>query len=170
MAVDPPVYELFRRAERSALHLELRDVYQPKNPDWQEWRSGRRFDPAVRWRGFHELIQQTTARGVRVRRARIVSEPVSDYIRFEYDVTAAHNITAGEDVRWLARHRTAGLVVPPADFWVFDDRLVLWNHFDGDGSWIGEERVVDPGLAALCVSSFDAVWDRAIPHADYRPA
>ena len=46
------------------------------------------FDPAERYREWFDLITQTTGRGVAVRRARIVSEPVTDYIRFEHDVTA----------------------------------------------------------------------------------
>jgi phytoene dehydrogenase-like protein len=47
--------------------------------------------------------------------ARIVSEPVTDYIKYEYDVTAAYNLASGEQVRWLPRQQTAGLLVPPSD-------------------------------------------------------
>lgn len=170
MTADPEAFQLFRSAVRSALHLETRDLYEPDDPDWNEWKSGGRFDPADRWRTFHDLVRETTGRGVEIRRARIVSEPVSEYIRFEYDVTEPHNIAAGEQVRWLPRQQAAGLLVPANDFWVFDDRVVLWNFFDGNGAWVGEERVDDPELAKLCVASFDAVWDRAIPHKEYQPS
>ncbi len=170
MTAEPAAFELFRSAERSALHLELRDLYEPDDPDWNEWKSGNRFDPAERWRTFHDLVRETTGRGVEVRRARIVSEPVSEYVHFEFDVTEAHNIAAGEEVRWLPRQRSTGLTVPPTDFWVFDEKVVLWNYFDGNGSWVGEERSDDLELAKLCAASFDAVWDRAIPHQEYRPS
>jgi hypothetical protein len=96
---EPLTYELFRSARRHAVHLEMRDSYTPDDPDWREWRDGHRFNPAQRWRDWFDLMRDTTSRGVRVRRARIVSEPVTDYIRFEYDVTADHNIAAGEQVR-----------------------------------------------------------------------
>lgn len=168
MTAEPASYELFRSVERSAMHLEMRDAYTPDDPDWLEWKAGNRFDPAERWRDWYELMRETTGRGVKVRRARIVSEPVTDYIRFEYDVTADHNVAAGEDVRWLPRRQAAGLTVPPSDFWVFDEKVVIWNHFGGDGSWVGEERADDPGLAMLCAASFEAVWERAIPHEEYR--
>ena len=82
---------------------------------------------------WSDLIRATVARGVTVRRIRLVSEPVTDYIRFEYDVTAAHNIAAGEDVRWLPRSAAAGLLVPCSDFWVLDGQVVLWNHFAATG-------------------------------------
>ncbi|WP_432948734.1 DUF6879 family protein [Kribbella sp. CA-253562] len=170
MTAEPLAFQLFRSARRSALHLETRDLYEPDDPDWNEWKSGGRFDPAQRWQAFHDLVRETTGRGVEVRRARIVSEPISDYIRFEYDVTQAHNIAAGEEVRWLPRRRTGDVLIPANDFWVFDDQVVLWNFFDGDGTWVGEERVDDPRLAKVCVASFDAVWDRAIPHQEYHPS
>ena len=170
MASEPLSYALFRAAERSAMHLEMRDAYTPSDPDWLDWQAGNRFDPADReeWRSWFSLISATVARGVSVRRARIVSEPVTDYIRYEYGVTAGHNLAAGEQVRWLPRRNTAGLLVPPTDFWVFDEQVVLWNHFAGDGSWITEEKCYDPALARLCASAFGAVWERAIPHEEYR--
>jgi hypothetical protein len=114
-------------------------------------------------------MKDAVGRGVVARRARIVSEPVTDYIRFEYDVTTGHNLASGEQVRWLPRRQATGLLVPPTDFWVFDDRVVVWNHFAGDGSWRTEEPGEDPALVKLCVASFDAVWERGIPHEEYRP-
>ena len=170
MATEPVAYGLLRSAGNSAAHMEMRDSYTPDDPDWLDWQAGRRFDPEERWASWSDLIRATVARGVSVRRIRLVSEPVTDYIRFEYDVTAAHNIAAGEDVRWLPRPAAAGLLVPCSDFWVLDGQVVLWNHFAGDGSWVGEERCDDPAIAKLCASSFDAAWDRAIPHEAYQPA
>jgi hypothetical protein len=170
VASEPLALNLIRSAERAACHLELRDSYTPDDPDWLDWQRGVRFDPAERWGFFSDLVRETVARGVSMRRIRIVSEPISAYIRFEYDVTAAHNVAAGEEVRWLPRHATAGLLVPPEDFWVFDGQVLLWNHFAGDGSWVGEEWSDDQVLARLCASSFDTAWDRAIPHAEYRPS
>src|SRR5215471_19593494 len=107
----------------------MRDTYTPDDSDWLDWQAGRRFNPAERWADWFTLVASTVARGVTVRRARLVAEPVTDYIRFEYDVTAAHNLAAGEQVRWLPRRDAAGIMVPCADFWVFDERVVLWNHF-----------------------------------------
>ena len=169
---EPAAYDLLRSAERSAAHLEMRDGYGPDDPDWLAWREGDHFDPSTRqgWRAWFELMQAAAGRGLVARRARIVSEPVTEYVRYEYDVTTAFNLASGERVRWLPRQQTAGLLVPPSDFWVFDERVVLWNHFAGDGSKVAEEVSEDPGLAKLCASSFDAVWERGIPHQQYRPA
>lgn len=106
----------------------------------------------------------------RVRRARIVSEPVTPYIRFEYDVTGSTNIAAGEQVRWLPRRRALDLALPGGDFWLFDDRLVRLGVFAGDGSVIGHQLTDDPGVIRFCATAFEAVWERATDHEDYRPA
>ena len=106
-------YGLLRSAERSAWHMELRDSNTPDDADWLDWQAGRRFDPAERWAGWSDLVSTNVNRGVNVHRIRIVSEPVTDYVRFEYDVTAGFNLTGGEQVRWLSRHkggRAAGAV------------------------------------------------------------
>ncbi|GLW16524.1 MULTISPECIES: DUF6879 family protein [Streptomyces] len=169
---DPTLEELLRRCERRAVHLELRDGYMRDDPMFVAWQQGHREDPADRnswWRPWLSLIQETTARGVEVCRGRVISEPVSDYVRFEYDVTFT-NVAAGEQVRWLPRRRATDLALSGNDFWLMDDTVVMVNHFDGDGQFTGEEVVVEPALIKLCASAFEAVWERAIPHEAYRPA
>jgi hypothetical protein len=160
---------LLRTVARSAIHLEMRDSYTPDDPDWRDWREGRRFDFAERYRDWFDLIAETTAREVVVRRARIVAEPVTDYIRFEYDATAGLNIAAGEQVRWLPRRRAADLLVPGNDFWIFDESVIVFNHFDGPGNWVDEERRDDEELAKRLAGAFETIWERAIPHEEYRP-
>jgi len=98
-----------------------------------------------------------------------VSEPVTEYIRYEYDVTASLNLAAGEQVRWLPRQRASDLLVPGSDFWVFDESEVVFNHFDGVGDWVCEDRRDDVAIARLCAGAFETVWERAIPHHDYQP-
>jgi hypothetical protein len=123
--------------------------------------------PAIpEWR---DLVRLHTARGVRFRRARVISEPVTDYIRFEHFITDATNIAAGEDVRWLPRRRASDLCLPGNDFWLFDDRFIRFHHFSGDGEVVEDELVTDPAVIAMCATTFEAVWARAVPHADYRP-
>lgn len=163
--------ELLGSANRSAVHLEMRDAYAVdyERGPFADWRAGERLDPHDRsswWRPWHTLIQDTVARGVVVRRARIVSEPVSEYTRFLYDGTFK-NVIAGELVRWLSRRRASDIPLPGNDFWLIDDRLIRWNHFSGDGASAGGEIVEDPTAVKLCAEAFEAVWDRATPHDHY---
>ncbi|MFE2556684.1 DUF6879 family protein [Streptomyces sp. NPDC059352] len=166
--------QLFAAARRSAVHLEMRDGYAVADEaeDYGHWsETGERdADPASPyWAPWVDMVQQATARGVAVRRARIISEPVSNYIRYEHAGTPV-NITAGEDVRWLPRQQTADLMLPGVDLWIFDDEQVLLNHFTGDGEWADPplELRTEPELVKACVDAFAAVWQRAVPHAEYK--
>ncbi|MFD9111645.1 DUF6879 family protein [Streptomyces bottropensis] len=168
----PTFDELIGSAQRSAVHLEMRDTYAVdyERGPFADWRAGFRHDPADRaswWRPWLDLISETVARGVVVRRARIVSEPVSEYTRFLYDGTFT-NVAAGEQVRWLPRRRASDIALPGNDFWLIDDRLIRWNHFTGDGASGGGEISEDPAAVKLCVEAFEAVWARAVPHENYK--
>ncbi|MFE7127979.1 DUF6879 family protein [Streptomyces sp. NPDC057617] len=167
----PTFDELISRCTHSAVHLEMRDSYAVDYEEgpFAKWRAGFRHDPADRaswWRPWLDLMSETVARGVVVRRARIVSEPVSEYIRYEHSGTFT-NVAAGEQVRWLPRRKASTIALPGNDFWLFDKQWVHWNYFAGDGSSTGEEITDDPAAAKLCAEAFEAVWSRAVPHDQY---
>lgn len=162
------VEDLLKEARHSAVHLEMRDGYM-RDPGFHAWLSGHRADRGDReswWRPWLDVIVGAVDRGVAIRRARIVSEPVSDYIRYEYDTTFT-NVAAGEQVRWLPRPAASDIALPGNDFWLFDGELVRWGYFSGDGEVAGDELTEDPAAVALCATAFDTVWDRAIPHELY---
>jgi len=168
---DPrhPSFEtLFARCAATAVHLEMRDEYIPTDPVFIDWRAGVAIDPKERWGEWYDLMSATTARGIRVRRARIVSEPVTDFIKYEYDLTEGLNLAAGEQVRWLPRRQASDLALPGNDFWIFDNRLVRFNYFTGRGDEAGDELTEDEAVVRLCVSAFESVWQRAVPHREYR--
>lgn len=161
----PPFSELLEKCLRSAVHLETRDDYGT-NPRLEAWQRGERVDwddLASWWHPFHDTISAAVSRGVSIRRARVVSEPVSEYIRWEHDATQG-NIVAGEEVRWLSRRHATDVLLPGNDFWLFDSALLRVHHFAGDGSLAEDELTDDPGTLKLCAAAFEEVWQRATPH------
>jgi hypothetical protein len=163
--------ELLTSCKRSASHLEMRDWYSADDEKDRFERflaTGCRDHAAeaIERRDWLDLIRRVTATGVRVRRARIASEPVSDYIRFEWH-GAGPSIEAGEELRWLPRRLASGLALPGNDFWLLDERTAMFNHFSGDGRPLGQEITDDAGTVELCRVAFEAVWKLAIPHGEY---
>jgi hypothetical protein len=155
--------ELIDKTQRSVTHLELRDTYG-HSVGFQAWQKGLPAEEISRFEIFRPwvtLVRGHVDRGVSFRRARVVSEPVSDFIRYENAVTPAANLAAGEQVRWLPRQRAKDIALPGCDFWQFDDGLVCFVFQNGDG---------DPAGFELTNSAFEAVWERAIDHSEYRPA
>lgn len=159
----PDFTALLRSAERSAAHLEMRDSYMD-DPVFAAWRAENEVELPGEYLEWRALVKETAGRGVRLRRARVVSEPVTDYIRWEHSLTAAHNIAAGEDVRWLPRRIASDLLLPGNDLWLIDEKRVLFHWFTGDGEWAGHEFTEEPGTVDRVADAFEAVWERAIPH------
>jgi hypothetical protein len=165
--------ELLDTFERDAFHLELRDNYQAEIEagPFARWRNQEPDD--LRWlEPWLNRVRAAVAAGKVVRRVRVVTEPLTEYIRWEHSETWL-NQEAGEDIRWLPRHRLPEDVELPVggnDFWIIDDRLVTVGHFDSEDRVLGSELVTDPTVVAACARTRDALWPIAIPHRAYQPA
>lgn len=170
MTEYPTFEEMFARCHTSAVHLEMRDEYTPDDPVFTAWHAGQPVDILSEWREWYNLIRATTGRGVKIRRARVVSEPVTAFIRHEYESTSQLNIPAGEEVRWLPRRKAGGMLLPANDLWIFDDHTVRFGYFAGNGTYLGHEIISDPAIISQCATSFENVWDLAIDHTLYKPA
>jgi hypothetical protein len=159
---------------REAVHLEMRDVYATniEKDRFATWLRGQPLNPdteAAWWRPWFELMQRNNQAGKSLRRLRIISEPVTDYIRFEW-LDAAQLVRAGEDVRWLPRRHACTLLLPGNDFWMFDRHTVVFTHFSGDGHVLDHEMTTDPNIVTRCAVAFEDAWKIAIEHHDYTPS
>jgi hypothetical protein len=155
--------------QREAVHLETRDLYGTavKLPHRSSWAGGDAADLA--WlRQWCDTVGAAVRAGKSVRRARIVSEPLSEYQRWSFSV-ARPMIAAGEDIRWVPRRLVSSIAFPGNDFYLFDDRLTVFLIYAGNG--LATERLVssDPADIELCRASFEDVWKYAIPHSEYQP-
>jgi len=106
--------------------------------------------------------------GRTLRRLRVISEPVTDYIKFEF-LDASELVRAGEDVRWLPRQNASTLLLPGNDLWSFDAETVVFTYLSGDGAVQGYELTTEPGLVGQVLRAFEAAWSVAVPHGEYRP-
>jgi hypothetical protein len=161
---------LCRGIKKSFVHLETRDSYgtEAELPHMAKWRRGEPDDFA--WLGWwFDMLHGHRAAGRTCRRARVVSEPLSLYQQWTLSHAQAF-VDAGEDIRYVARPRLASVTLPGSgDFYVFDDELVLFLHYAGDGKNTSFETTDDPQTVLACRRAFEAVWDLATPVRDYRP-
>jgi hypothetical protein len=155
--------------EQKTIHLETRDAYgtEVELPHMAQWAAGEPDD--LGWlNDWCETLRGHLLAGRSVRRARIVSEPLSDYQRWSYSI-AHPMVDAGEDIRWVPRRLVSSIALPGNDFYLFDDRLVVFLHYAGNGLGIDKVASTDPADIHLCRSAFEAAWQLAIPHYDYKP-
>jgi hypothetical protein len=77
-------------------------------------------------------VRDNTASGKSVGRVRVLTEPLTDYLRWEMEL-AYVNVAAGEDIRVLAPADAARLKLGSDDFWLLDDRRAAVMRFGGSG-------------------------------------
>lgn len=166
---DDEFDRLLSSFERESVHLETRDAYgtEVELPHMAQWAAGEPDDLA--WlEGWCGVLRGHVGAGRSVRRARIVSEPLSDYQRWSYSI-AQPMVDAGEDIRWVPRRRVSSIAFPGNDFYLFDDRLVVFLHYAGNGLAVDKVTSTDLADIRLCRSAFEAAWKLSIPHSDYVP-
>src|SRR5262249_19564591 len=112
--------------------------------DWPEW-----------------IVQQRAA-GRDVGRVRVLTDPLTDYLRFELSITPVA-VQAGENIRLLRPGRFAELGVPREDFWLFDDTTVALLHFGDDGV-AGAEIITEVPRVASFRERQRLTWDAADPY------
>jgi hypothetical protein len=130
--------------KRRIFRLETLDEYDAPNErePYARFLAGDPVDPA--WREpWKRLVREVRASGRIMQRVHVVSEPVSDYIRFELLHVYPANVEAGEDVRILSRSEPWP---PGGDFWLFDDDLAAWLTYDGSGR-VREVRLIGDDFA-----------------------
>jgi len=152
-----------------AVHLEMRDSYgtAAELPHLAKWEAGEPDD--TEWlRPWFDRVRAATEAGKVFRRARIVSEPVSDYQRWVLKDSHLF-VDAGEDIRWVPRSRVSAVALPGNDFWLFDDEIVVFLIFAGNGLVIERQKTADQAVIELCRNAFESVWQLSIPDSEYQP-
>ncbi|WP_231951626.1 DUF6879 family protein [Nocardia terpenica] len=162
-----PNLEILAESQHEAFHLEVRDSYGVPSEDepFQRFLNNEPFDYREWFRGWSGFVQELTARGVSFKRVRVITVPHSDYQRWSL-VMAAFNVEAGEDIRYLPRHLAGD--TPPDDWWLIDNKTVVFNLADKDGRSVGGSAVTtDHEIVSYCQSVRDRLWVLATPYPDY---
>jgi len=128
-----------------AFRLETRDHYDvPQEAEW--------FHAFLRGDGLPDLspendswlklVSDHCSSGKRMQRVHIVSQPLSDYCRFELAMYAS-SVAAGEEIRILERDQMPKLRRMQEDFWLFDDAAVVVLDYDENGRFQGTKDAKD---------------------------
>lgn len=149
---------------RRTFRLELLDFYVAENErdPYRRFLAGQPQD--LTWREpWKRLVGSARAKGKAMERAHVVTEPLTDYMRFTLTCGYPSNVDAGEDVRILPRARAFALDLPDTDYWLFDEDLVAVMTYDETGNWLSVELTDDPSTVEQAVHGRDIIMEHATP-------
>ncbi len=87
-------------------------------------------------------VSSATRAGKTMQRVRVISHPLSDYLRFELSLYPT-SVEAGEDIRVASLDDHPELVACQQDFWLFDDEVVVVLDYDDHGGFLGSRAEHD---------------------------
>ncbi|KUL31333.1 DUF6879 family protein [Streptomyces regalis] len=126
----------FKRFQTEAWRLETLPQYLVP----QEAEEFAAFKAGARFPGPYEDAWMAMVRTRSVGRVHIVTRPLTDYLRFEFERYYQHQAPAGEDIRILDITDRPNPLPDVQDFWMFDRSTVVLMHYHPDGRQISRER------------------------------
>jgi hypothetical protein len=152
----------------SAFRLEMLDHYVATNETgpFETFLAG--DEPSQEWREpWKQFVRGKVAAGASMARVHVVTEPLTDYARFEVTCVYPANVDAGEDVRILPRHRAGALDLPARDFWLLDSALAGLMKYDAAGNWLSVDLTDAPEVIDECRSARELAMVNAVPLTTY---
>ncbi|MCZ4122579.1 DUF6879 family protein [Streptomyces sp. H39-S7] len=130
-----------REFQSEAWRLETLPQYlMPQEADELEaFRAGRRVDLNSYSSPYTESLNRIRGEGKSKGRVHIVTQPLSEYLRFEFSRYYAPHVRAGEEIRILDVTDRENPLPEVRDFWMFDRSKVVLMHYEGNGAQIGRE-------------------------------
>ncbi|WP_231640856.1 DUF6879 family protein [Nocardiopsis sp. NRRL B-16309] len=105
----------------------------------------------------------------RFSRVHVVSEPLTDYLRFESVWAYRSSVAAGEEVNILPVAEDAWPEgIPRFDFWLFDSTRLLRMNYTRDGTMLAPELVTDPAQVLWANEVRDRALHMSMPFAEYQ--
>jgi hypothetical protein len=157
--------------EHTAYRLELLPAYSDPSEETplRAFTEGREPEVYPGKRVWVETVRQAAAEGRVMERVHVVSEPLSEYLRYEIGWSYVLNASAGERIRIMP---LAAADVPPGmarlgDYWLFDSRTMVSMGYSEDGRLTKITLVSDPTTIVAANYWRDAARHAAVPLDEY---
>jgi hypothetical protein len=157
---------LFGRFEHTCFRLETRQQYAEPGEEGplRSFLAGQEPASYPGKEAWLAVVRAGVAAGKVLQRVHVVSEPLTDYLRFEIGWSYQLSAEAGEDIR-ISR---AAAALPADDYWLFDSRALARLQYDDDGALTGVELTADPAAVVQAGYWRDVALHLAVPLRNWR--
>ncbi|MGW5866834.1 DUF6879 family protein [Streptomyces sp. NPDC055239] len=130
----------FAEINQEAWRLETLPQYlvPQEAEEFADFREGRPMTPYTA-SSYTERVSRQRAEGKHNGRVHIVTQPLSDYLRFEFARFYEVHARAGDEIRILDVTDRPNPLAGAPDFWMFDRVEVVLMNYEDDGTQINRE-------------------------------
>lgn len=145
---------------RDLFRLETLSFYNATSDadDLRRYLRGEPAPSAEAKRPWLDRIRADVTSGRAWRRIHAVTQPLSDYVRYECEWGYVPNSAAGEQIR-IAELTPA--LTQVGDFFVLDGRHVVRSHYDETGRFVHAEVMGNAASAAPLLAIAELLWNQA---------
>jgi hypothetical protein len=162
---------MLRTFATSAFRLETRQLYttDAEAGVFAAWRADGRIpdadDPLIA--GWTQIIRAHTESSAQMRRVHVVSQPLTEYLRFELALQRIYSVPAGEQFRVVDAAAYPDLAAAD-DFWLLDNRVEVRLIYD-DAGRLTRLRRMTTSEVDVARSVFDATWAAGTDLTEFEP-
>ena len=138
---------LFSTFKKSAKRLELLQEYHIEGDEWTSFQKFVNGETCLSYPELEEWKQQIsdwTKQGRTIERVRLLTSPLSDYLKYEILEGYAPCDAFGQKIYFVSEKQLEEVVGKRKlkDFWIFDDKYVFEMDYDKSNNYCGG-RLVD---------------------------
>jgi len=156
------------RHQRDLVRVQTRAVYDVASDadDYRRYLSGESSATAPAKTGWLTKLTTDAAAGKIRRNVHIVDEPLTDYLRYQFEWCYVPNEAAGQQIRILssADYPAANILARCGDFTVIEGRHVARNNYTSDGMFTGASAISVDGVDAYAALA-ETAWGLGTPFA-----
>ena len=159
---------LFNSFEESAFRLETLDAYSipQETPEFDRYLRGEQLptDPNSEW---VKLVADRVRLGKIMQRVRVISTPLTPYLRYEIDWGYLYSSIVGEDIRLIERSRLKPDMQAPNDYWLFDRRILIAMQYDSVGHFLFAREEDSADRVQFACDLSDSLLPLAVPLVEF---
>ena len=159
---------LFTSFQHTAYRLETLQRYDVSYEEetYAAFLTGQSSPPDAAKSEWASIIADGVQDGKSFQRVHVVTEPLTDYLRYEIGWSYGPNVAAGEQIGIIAGEPSE-LGLPGRDYWLFDSRDLWVMDYDRSGRFLSAELVGDPAVIVEHCYARDKAVHLAVPYTDY---
>lgn len=144
--------------DHEALSWEAQGIYhQPREP-LHAWH----HDGGIDERALETFLapsRSARAQGKHIHRLAAFADPLTDYQRYQLNAAPYHQ-AAGEQLGWVDEQTALDLDMPDEDFWLLDQRVVLWLRYEAQ-ELAAAVLITEPALVEYYRARLQHAWAQA---------
>lgn len=170
-SVTSPEFDaLFTGFKHTAFRLETLQVYDVSYEiePYRAFLAGEAPPEDAAKNAWTAMLADAESDGKTVQRVHVVDEPLTDYLRYEFEWSYPPNVKAGEDIRILPADAIPAADVTAlttlGDYWLFDSSDMWLMEYGPHGKFLFALQVSDPATIVAHACLRDAALHYATPY------